>query len=137
VVVDVSALKARLRSLKGPGVIYGHLLPEAAPPSVLQKVVVLRTEPSVLKSRLESRGYVREKVVENVEAELIGLVAAEAFTAFGVTKTFEVDTTSTTPGEACTLVLEGIRGSRGGARRLDWTRSYDRGEKLRSLLTLS
>ena len=134
-VVDTVALRRRLaRDLPRNAVVYGHLLPHVLQAGWVGRVAVLRTEPSVLKERLEARGYTSTKVVGNVEAELIGLVSADAFSSFGA-KAFEADTTYTSPGEASALVVEGF--SRRGPRRerIDWTPSYDSGQKLRSLLS--
>lgn len=39
--------------------------------------VIIRCEPSVLRERLQSRDYSVQKVEENVECELIGLITAE------------------------------------------------------------
>ena len=40
-------------------------------------VVIIRCEPSILRERLQSRNYSVQKVEENVECELIGIITAE------------------------------------------------------------
>ncbi len=47
-----------------------HLLPVDA-------AIIIRCEPNILEKRLEARGYSAEKINENVECELIGLITAE------------------------------------------------------------
>lgn len=42
------------------------------------KVIVLRTEPNVLKQRLKKKGWPDDKINENCEAEYIGIIAVEA-----------------------------------------------------------
>ncbi len=101
----------------------------------MQKVVVLRCEPPVLKKRLVSRGYARDKVVANVEAELIGLVSSEAFETFGESRTLEVDTSHTSRAEAARLATTAVREEPTQRKRIDWTLSYDSARKLRSLLS--
>jgi len=133
--VDTKKLKIILRSFEGPGVLYGHLLPYALGAGSASKVVVLRCEPSALKERLAHRGYPAGKIVENVEAELIGLISSDSFDAFGPKKTFEVDTTSSAPAEAAASAFEVIEGKRQLGTRVDWTPDYDTGAKLRSLLS--
>ena len=66
-----------------------HLLPVDA-------VILLRCHPEVLQQRLIERGYSESKVNENVEAELIGSIAAECLTsaAEGGTPMLEVDMTT-------------------------------------------
>lgn len=133
-VVDTAALRRKLtKASLPPSVVYGHLLPHAVPKEAVRRVAVLRTEPTVLKARLEARGYPKGKVIGNVEAELIGLVSAEAFGAFG-TKVFEADTTYTSAEEAAALVAQGLRRRAPPKERTDWGPNYDSGRKLMSLL---
>ncbi len=47
-----------------------HLLP-------IDAVIVIRCNPSALRERLENRAYSAEKIRENIDCELIGLIAAE------------------------------------------------------------
>jgi len=60
-------------------------------------VIVLRAYPPELKKRLEKRGYSKEKINENAEAESIDLILAEAFE--WCKKVFEVNTTGRTAEE--------------------------------------
>ena len=134
--VDTAAFRRRLRTHRpGPAVIYGHLFPSAVPASLVSRIAVLRCDPSVLKIRLENRGYPPSKVVENVEGELIGLISADSFKAFGPDKSFEVNTTNTSPSDAAQAVADGAQSKESDPGRLDWTLNYDTGEKLRSLLS--
>jgi adenylate kinase len=135
-VVDTGSLRDRLRGGAGERLLlYGHLLPHVLPRGAALKVVVLRTDPLVLRGRLMERGYPRRKVLDNVESELIGLVSSEAYRAFGAKKTSEVDTTGIAPSEASRQVLEAFRGRGTPQPRKDWTRNYDSGQKLRLLLS--
>jgi broad-specificity NMP kinase len=134
--VDVRRLKQVLaKSLHGPALVYGHLLPQVFGLDSMIKVVVLRSDPIVLKNRLVERGYARDKVIANVEAELIGLVSSEAFETFGESRTVEVDTSHTSGSEAARLVTTAIREERTHGKRIDWTLNYDSARKLRSLLS--
>ncbi len=65
--------------------------------------VVLRCRPSVLRSRLEARGWPAEKVRENVEAEAIDVILQEAVRRLPFV--FEVDTTDATPKETADAIL--------------------------------
>ncbi len=121
-------------------VVYGHLLPEVLLPADAAFVAVLRCEPGVLKARLLERGYEREKVLENVEAELIGLLFSQCLDRFGKVKVGEYDTTRAGDprGIARAIADDARRGS--GARPdhprwIDWTLRYDSPTKLRSLLS--
>ena len=134
--LDVRKLKKVLaKSLHGPALVYGHLLPQVFGADSMAKVVVLRSDPIVVKNRLEERGYPPDKVIANVEAELIGLVSSEAFEKFGESRTVEVDTSYTSESKAARLVAAAIREELSHAKRIDWTLNYDSARKLRSLLS--
>src|SRR6059036_1430755 len=64
--------------------------------------VVLRCRPSVLRARLEARGWPLEKVRENVEAEAIDVSLQEAVARLPFV--FEVDTTDLTPEQSAKAV---------------------------------
>jgi adenylate kinase len=134
--VDTQKLLGKLKGgLPEKAVVYGHLLPYVVPPSAVSKVVVLRCEPGTLKERLRLRGYGSSKIVENVEAELIGIVSSDTFDTYGRTKTVEVDTTRTTPADAAAIVTRIAEEAPRPAPRIDWTLDYDSGAKLRLLLS--
>ena len=134
--VDTQKLRARLtHNLTKGAVVYGHLLPYAVPPNAVSNVVVLRCEPGVLKERLRLRGYGPQKIVENVEAELIGVVSADAFDTFGGARTWEVETTSQSPADVASAVVEIAVSKPRRVPRIDWTLDYDSGAKLRLLLS--
>jgi adenylate kinase len=131
--VDTKGLRRKIASLvPRPSVLHGHLLPAVLGRSLAERVVVLRCEPGVLGGRLRDRGYPGPKVRANLEAELIGLVASEAYNAFGAL-TCEFDTTSTAPPAAAAAVVR-LAERKAAGRRIDWTRRYDSALKLRSLL---
>ena len=123
------------RDVSPPALVYGHLLPYVLPPRSVARVVVLRCEPGVLKERLTRRGYPPGKVTQNVEAELIGVVSADAYERFGPGKTAEADTSAAKPGETAKEVEALLRGPRRGRGRIDWTLGYGSGAELRSLLS--
>ena len=72
-------------------------------------VVVTRCRPDVLIHRLRRRGWPARKVVENVEAELVGIIVDEALEAArrGV-RVFEVDTSRGGPGSLRVGLLSGF-----------------------------
>ncbi len=83
--------------------------------------IVLRCRPSVLRGRLEARGWSPEKVRENVEAEAIDVILQEAVGRLPFV--FEVDTTSATPAEAAEAILAILQGKTKGHEpgSVDWT----------------
>lgn len=133
--VDVDLLRSKIPEvIRGRALLYGHLVPYVLDRRSVSSVVVLRCAPGALKKRLAARGYPAKKVEENVEAELIGVVSADAFSAFGNEKVFEFDTTRTTPSGAAGRIVRLLRKGR-SPDRIDWTLGYRSGAKLRSLLS--
>ena len=115
--VDVEALSRSLRLDAKMAFLVGHFahrLPANA-------VIVLRCRPSVLRTRLEARGWPPAKVRENVEAEAIDLITQES--ARRSPRVYEVDTTGLTPEQATGEVLGILMGDTQGheAGSVDWS----------------
>ena len=138
-VVDVRALGLALRDRPLSGaVVSGHLLADVLGPADVDFVAVLRCDPAVLKRRLVLRRYSSKKVLENVEAELIGVVLDEAVRRFGASRVHEYDSTKAGAG----YIGEEDR-PRPSRRRRRSPRpgstgplGYDSSTKLRSLLSV-
>jgi adenylate kinase len=133
--VDPVRLGNRIREkIGGRCVLFGHLIPYALEQQDVARVVVLRCDPRVLKARLKGRTYSRAKVVDNVEAELIGVIAADSVKSFGHAKVVEFDNSDTPVGEAVKKVAKLLSTRNRRPDSADWLRSYDSPEKLRLLL---
>ncbi len=83
--------------------------------------IVLRCRPSVLRQRLEARGWGPEKVHENVEAEAIDVILQEAVA--NLPFVYEVDTTDVTPPETANRIMAILQGQTKGHEpgSVDWT----------------
>ena len=66
-------------------------------------VVVLRTHPNVLQNRLHKKGFNKDKIRENLEAEALDICAFEAFQKYG-DKANEIDTSCKNPHEIVDLI---------------------------------
>ncbi len=106
-VVSTSKLRRFLLPItKGkPIVLSSHLLPSVLKRGEVELAILLRCAPNVLEKRLSARGYSQDKVRENVAAEILGVVAAEALKAFGVEKVSEHDTTNKSVADTVEEVL--------------------------------
>jgi adenylate kinase len=124
------------RRKPGPALVFGHLLPSVLPRVEVARVAVLRCEPMELRRRLRSRGYDGAKIAANIEAELIGLIAAESLEAFGSRKVVELDTTGKRPEASARSVAKALRHGRIPRNPIDWLASYASAEKLTSLLSV-
>ena len=102
---DMDALAAHLARLDSDEtqILEGHFSHHFADWSI-----VLRLAPSLLKSRLEARGYSAEKIRENLEAEALDVILVEA--AEFCDRVDEIDTTGKSPPEVAELVARIIQG---------------------------
>ncbi|MFZ2470370.1 MAG: adenylate kinase family protein [Methanothrix sp.] len=70
--------------------------------------IVLRLAPSLLKLRLEARGYSASKIKENLEAEALDVILVEAVELCG--RVDEIDATGKSPRKVAEIVEEIVRG---------------------------
>src|SRR2546427_2688721 len=114
--IDVDALRERIRVPAKIAFLkshYSHLMD-------VNLALVLRCRPSVLRARLEARGWPVEKVRENVEAEAIDVILQEAVARLPFV--FQIDTTSTQPTDTAEAILEILQGKTKGHEpgTVDW-----------------
>ncbi|KZX16755.1 putative kinase [Methanobrevibacter cuticularis] len=67
------------------------------------KVIVLRLDPIILKTRLESRKYGKSKTYENLEAEALGVCSVESFEKHG-DKVNEINTSHMTKDNVLDII---------------------------------
>ncbi|WP_448578768.1 adenylate kinase family protein [Thermosphaera sp.] len=112
-VIDEEAVASRIRDIvdnrEGYVVIDTHY-PEIIDPDIVDKVVVLRLNPFELEKRLLERGWGREKINENVMAEILGTVSVNALEAFGGDRVYELDVSGKSVGEVLGQVLAIVKG---------------------------
>ncbi len=118
-IVDVERLREKIKSVLPNGIVFleGHLSHLLNP----KKVIVLRCNPLELKRRLESKGWSEEKVLENVEAELIDSILVEALELCD--EVYEIDTTSLSPEEvanAIEVIVSGKNVEKFRPGKIDW-----------------
>jgi adenylate kinase len=100
-VVDVEAA-AKSARLKKDCIVEGHLA-HFFPADI---VIVLRCRPAELKKRLEKKGWKKEKIRENIEAEGMNIISLEARDK---NKTvFDIDTTELTVQEVAERIIEAV-----------------------------
>lgn len=92
-----------------------HLLPTEA-------AIILRCEPNKLRERLREKRYSKDKIEENVEAEILDVVLIEAVGLHK--KVFEINTTNLSVIEACSCVISIIKGhtKKYSVGRIDWSK---------------
>lgn len=123
-VVDMDALGDSLEELLKHSdrsiIVDGHYSHELFDVERVNLVIVLRKAPWELYDVLQNRLYSYEKVWENLEAEIMGVIASEA-QEYPKGKLHEVDTTSKSAVETAKDILEVIRGEKSTSYGpIDW-----------------
>lgn len=112
-IIDEAKLKRELtKALKSEGakfIVEGHY-GEIVPPRFVERAIVLRLDPRILRLRLAERGYPPSKVDENVQAEILDSCLASAVEAFGEGAVLEVDATGLDVQRLVASVREAIAG---------------------------
>ena len=81
--VDTDKLaKKLLEKISNDFVIVGHLAPYALEKSQIDKIIILRRNPKKLVSIFHQRGYSKEKIQENIESEILGVISYDVFEKF-------------------------------------------------------
>jgi len=89
-------------------------------------IIILRCHPKTLWKRLQSKNWKKEKIRENVEAEILDIILCEAVEKHNEDKLFEIDTTSLQPEEAAAIIIKLIesgfkRDEKLSIGRIDWS----------------
>jgi len=80
------------------------------PTELIDLIVVLRCNPGTLRKRLLARGYDNKKVEENVEAEIMEVIAEEARTFYeSETTVFEIDVSAFAPSDVVDCVVKKLK----------------------------
>ena len=85
-------------------------------------IFVLRCNPTLLFKRLTAREWPLRKLVENIEAEFVGVVSWQAYRLFGDNRVCEIDTSKRTPEEVFKLAVRFlVERNRNACDEVDWT----------------
>lgn len=102
-IVDIGLLKNEIKKIKQKNLIleshYSHEFD-------CDFVIVLRTNPGELRKRMKSKKWEREKIEENIEAEIMEICKTEALDLGR--KVIEIDTTGRNPGELAKEIIRKI-----------------------------
>lgn len=120
-------------SSKDTAIIDGHYGQDLLDPSTVDMVFILRRKPWDLKPVLESRDYSSEKVWENLEAEIMGVITHQSIELYPEGKLFEIDTSDRIPEETAEEITSLLHeGNREKFKPIDWVEAP---ETLRLLLS--
>lgn len=106
-VADIEAIEDRLADREDVIIEshLAHLLPVDA-------VIVLRCDPSVLKTRLMERDADDAKATENAESEALDVILTEAVERHGTENVYEIDTSDLSPAAVAERIEAVIDGDR-------------------------
>lgn len=121
-VIDVKKLSKKIRKIiQGDAIIEGHL---SYLLGVGDIVIVLRTNPKILKQRLVKHGFEGEKLRENLEAEALDVCLIESLERHS--HVYEIDTSEKTPDVVVEDTLRILKGETDEYRpgKINWSEEY-------------
>jgi adenylate kinase len=124
-VADMTRLAERVNELLDRAdrdqVIDGHYAHDVVHVDRATYVFVLRRHPGELRTILAKRGYREDKILENLNSEILDVCLTEALERHGVGRVGEIDTSSVTVEETVESMLSVIDGGRElTVGKVDW-----------------
>jgi len=136
-VVNLVKTRAKLRQLlrkrKEIMIIDTHL-PDAVPREIVERVIVLRCDPRILKARLKAKGWSVRKVQENVLAEMLDSCLAVAVSFYGARRIVQLDTSGSSIENAIKRTIIALSGRPTKAANIDWIGTLEKQSALPELL---
>ncbi len=129
-VIDVKKLSKKIKKIiQGDAIIEGHLSHLLGISGV---VIVLRTNPKILKQRLLKQGFKGEKLSENLEAEALDVCLIESLERHS--HVYEIDTCEKTPDVVVEDTLRILKGETDEYKpgKINWSEEYFSGRADRS-----
>jgi adenylate kinase len=122
--VDVRKLK-RLLDKKIPknALLVGHLAPYVVSKSKIEIAVVLRRNPYNLEGIYKKRGYDKNKLLENLGSEIIGITYYDTIKNIGRKKTFQFDTTNKSVSSIVTKIESLFVKGKAKEDNVDWLKT--------------
>ena len=118
--VDVKKLKKYLeKKIKNKTILVGHLAPYVVSKEKIKKVIILRKSPYKLIPIYKKRKYSKKKIDENLQSEILGIIAYDSLKKFGKKKCFQIDTTSRTVSKIAKMVFS-ITNDEFESENIDW-----------------
>ncbi|UCG45334.1 MAG: hypothetical protein JSV58_00710, partial [Candidatus Bathyarchaeota archaeon] len=119
-------------------IIDGHYAVDTVTPEDVDFVFVLRRNPDELKKVMETRGYSRKKLQENLEAEILDICLWEAVSSCGRDKVCEIDATGKAVEDLVREVVQTLQGKiacKVGV--VDWLGQLEAEKRLSEFLSIS
>lgn len=127
-IIDEQRLRNTLNELisKSDGYVvidshYGEVVSD----ELIYKLLVLRLDPRMLYKRLVDKGWIGRKLLDNLEAELVGVCTFNALAEHDKSKVCEVDVTGKDLNDVIAEVLGIINGEVICETKVDWLKDGD------------
>ncbi len=123
--VDIARLASAMEFLddKDDYVVEGHLACETRLPADF--IFILRADPEVLEHRLAEREYSKEKLTQNLIAEMLDYCTQRAEKAYEK-KPLELDTSGRTPEECVSVIEDAVKHNKKKLDSVDYSEALQR-----------
>ncbi len=101
-------------------VVEGHLSHFVSPDICF----VLRLQPDILEKRLKKRQYSKAKIMENIRAEILDIVYAEAVEK--CKRAMQINATGMEPAKLAERILNTLRSKKYRSDKIDWSKRYQK-----------
>ncbi len=124
-IADFKRIKKRIlkkiQELNAESIILeGHYSQHIAASEIIDKAFVLRCDPRILENRLIKRGYSKNKVAENIMAEILGVCFNEAIKVYGFNRIYQINVTNKSQFEVSSKMIEIIENKILESESIDW-----------------
>jgi len=115
------AVATRARQAGRGLVIDTHIVFRMASQPRLERVIVLRCSPTALEERLKRKHWSKQKIGQNLLAEILDICLYEAVQEYGWHKISEIDTTDRSPNRTAESAIRSLRKRETQTRpKVDW-----------------
>ena len=107
-------------------IIVGHFADEI-PTNLLEIIVILRCHPTQLTDRLKQRQWSHTKILENIQAEILGECTSQSLQRHSFEKIFEIDTTQKSIPEVvdCIELILSSKSTPFSVGKISWLQTLD------------
>ncbi len=129
-IADIDRLQEYLNRLLGSQqkelIITGHFS-DIVPDKFLKVLIVLRCHPLTLLERLHKREWASEKILENIQAEILGECTSQALANHSYQKIFEINTTTLSTQQVAKIITDILneKGKQHNVGKISWLAMLD------------
>ena len=133
--VDTEELRKIIRDeiSRRRSIITGHLAPYILNKEQIDVMIVLRRSPYELLKVYQDRKYPHEKSRENIESEILGIIAHDAMDLFQ-NKVFQIDSSQKRIDEVVGEVMKTIARKENDEKEIDWLGLIARNDDVKKFL---